>query len=227
MGNLETTVQMLMQQLAEQARKLDEQAKTIAHWERHQMLEEGAAPPQQFQFSPGAAEEEDWGDDHGGHWKGGGQDGGDEGWSEWKETKVPPPALGIPRPVEDPASSEAQHAAPMYEDSHYYPTDGCDWLRGGGQETWHEPSGHWGGYGAGYGGGYWRQDPFVKADPWNAGGAGATSAPKSEDLHHCTEIGRSRDQYGSRQAGWTEAPASWVQPASWTQMGWVDQGWHH
>ena len=82
MENLDTTVQMLMQQLAGQVRKLDEQAKTIAHWERHQMPEEGAAPPQQFQFSPGAAEEEDWGDDHGGHWKGGGQDGGDEGCSE-------------------------------------------------------------------------------------------------------------------------------------------------
>ena len=57
MENLEASVQALMQQLAEQARKLDEQAKTIAQLEKHQMPEEGTAPPQQFQFSQGAAEE--------------------------------------------------------------------------------------------------------------------------------------------------------------------------
>ena len=98
MENLEATVQALMQQLAEQAQKLDEQAKTIAQWEGHQMPEESAAPPQQFQFSPGAAEEED--------------DGGED-WTERQETTGPPPAPGILQPVEDPASPEAQHAAPM------------------------------------------------------------------------------------------------------------------
>ena len=199
MENLEAIVQALMQKLAEQAQKLDEQAKTIAQWEGHQMPEESAAPPQQFQFSPGAAEEED--------------DGGED-WTERQETTGPPPAPGIHQPVEDPASSEAQHAAPTYEDLHYYPTDGRGWWQGGGQETWHEPSARWGGYGAGYGGSSWRQDPLVEADPWIAGGAGAASAPRSEDLHYCTEIGRGRDQCGSRQVGWTEALASWVQPAS-------------
>ena len=55
----------------------------------------------------------------------------------------------------------------------------------------------------------------VEADPWIAGGLpSAAPAPRSEDLHYCTVIGRGRDQCGSRQVGWTEAPASWVQPAS-------------
>ena len=90
MESFEATVQAMMQKLAEQAQKLDEQAKTIAQWEGHQMPEESAAPPQQFQFSPGAAEEED--------------DGGED-WTERQETKGPPPAPGILQPVEDPASS--------------------------------------------------------------------------------------------------------------------------
>ena len=79
MENLEATVQALMQKLAEQAQKLDEQAKTIAQWEGHQMPEESAAPPQQFQFSPGPAEEED-----------------DlcEDWTERQDTTGPPPAPG-------------------------------------------------------------------------------------------------------------------------------------
>ena len=52
--------------------------------------------------------------------------------------------------------------------------------------------------------------------PMTTGAGGlptAAPAPKSEDLHYCTEIGRGRDQCGS-QVSCTEAPASWVQPAS-------------
>ena len=80
METLSVTVQVLMQELAdqhleakEQARKLDEQAKIIAYLEDHKMPEEDAAPPQRFQLSPDAvrrslpiAEDEGWGDEHGG-----------------------------------------------------------------------------------------------------------------------------------------------------------------
>ena len=61
MESLGVTVQVLMQELAEQrleakeqVRKLDEQAKIIAYWEDHKMPEEDAAPPQRFQLSPDA-----------------------------------------------------------------------------------------------------------------------------------------------------------------------------
>ena len=80
MESVSVTVQVLMQELAEQrleakeqARKFDEQAKVIAYWECREKPEDDAAPPQQFQLSPDAvrkslpiAEDEGWGDEHGG-----------------------------------------------------------------------------------------------------------------------------------------------------------------
>ena len=94
MESFSATVHELMQELAEQrleakeqARKLDEQAKVIAYWECHETPEENAAPPQQFQLSPDAvrrslptAEDAEWGDEHGGYWRGVGQDGRDADW---------------------------------------------------------------------------------------------------------------------------------------------------
>ena len=68
------TVQELMRALENQRLKLAEQAKAIAYWEGS----ETPPQPQQFQMSTASAEAE-WGDDHGGYWRGGRQDP----WWRW------------------------------------------------------------------------------------------------------------------------------------------------
>ena len=59
-----------------------------------------------------------------------------------------------------------------------------------------------------------RRSPSSRDSRARGQAAAANAAPKFEDLHCPTEIGRGCDQWGSRQVAWKQASAGWGGPGA-------------